>query len=595
MTGQGTLAGQRRLNRAAFVLTAAALFGFWLVLYLPLLPNASQTLGHDYAYFLPRLLAGYYWLMENGLSALPYFTPAFCGGVMFYTNPQGMFFSLPQMLTLLFDPLQAVQLTFVLFALLGYAGSYVLCRRGFAVKRRVALLAAALFLFNGFYSYRMIIGHLAFHGFMLLPWIAYGLLFRINQPTVRYRFSGSVLAALCSAYIVYSGGAVMLLPLAFAIALVLLIHALWRDTGMELVWRMLLTLLLTLLLSASKLFAVLMTLTSLSRSAYPLPGIDSVGGSLVMAFKSVFVSARFSGQEFSNMMWWLGRHEFEYGVTLAPLLAVLFWLAASLLAPPRVRTPTVKQLLLWLALVLILALPVALNVYDPDWQRWIKSIPVLSSSSSMVRWYMLYIPAAILLAAAAMQALMTRPGRARHLAPVLLALLFASLLADELLEDRQYYAQQHYDPQPVLAAYRALRQNGELPAVSQVQHSTQGDVVFARGISRRNCYEPLFGYRHEFFPQKQALQEGAVTQTVTAGLNMKNPACYTYPAANACAPGDHFARSQSPALEAFRHYRPFEFVLPWQQRLANTVSLLTLLLGVLVMAACGVRQFAARR
>jgi hypothetical protein len=33
-----------------------------------------------------------------------------------------------------------------------------------------------LFLFNGFYAYRIIIGHLTFHPIMLVPWLAFVLL-----------------------------------------------------------------------------------------------------------------------------------------------------------------------------------------------------------------------------------------------------------------------------------------------------------------------------------------------------------------------------------------------------------------------------------
>jgi len=62
------------------------------------------------------------------------------------------------------------------FAVIGYAGMYLLLRGPFEIDRIGALLGATIMLFNGFFAYRMIIGHVAFHSFMLTPLLAYCLL-----------------------------------------------------------------------------------------------------------------------------------------------------------------------------------------------------------------------------------------------------------------------------------------------------------------------------------------------------------------------------------------------------------------------------------
>ncbi|MFZ9889525.1 MAG: hypothetical protein ACO3JL_18675, partial [Myxococcota bacterium] len=132
------------------------------------LPNASGKLGHDYAYFLPRLLAGLYHWAENGPST-PWFSPFACGGLPSFPNPQDQWFSVPQLLALAMSPLVAVHLTLLVFAAIGLCGCYLLLRDGFRCSVPVALTGATLFLFNGFFGYRMAIGHLTAHGFMLLP------------------------------------------------------------------------------------------------------------------------------------------------------------------------------------------------------------------------------------------------------------------------------------------------------------------------------------------------------------------------------------------------------------------------------------------
>jgi hypothetical protein len=64
-----------------------------------LVPSADGMLGHDYGYFFPYLLSGVQWAYRNGWLAIPYFTPDYCGGIPWLANPQSMFYSAPQLLT----------------------------------------------------------------------------------------------------------------------------------------------------------------------------------------------------------------------------------------------------------------------------------------------------------------------------------------------------------------------------------------------------------------------------------------------------------------------------------------------------------------
>ncbi len=108
----------------------------------------------------------------NGWLIRPDFTPAFCGGVPFLANPQSVFFSVPQLLLLVFEPATAMFVTLVLFASLGAGGCYVLLRRHFGASPPAATLGAILFLLNGFMFYRMVIGHLTYHAFGVVPLLA---------------------------------------------------------------------------------------------------------------------------------------------------------------------------------------------------------------------------------------------------------------------------------------------------------------------------------------------------------------------------------------------------------------------------------------
>src|SRR5215471_520625 len=103
-------------------------------------PNRMGGLGHDYSYVLPMLLAGRYWYATNGLMAVPWFTPAFCGGIPLLADPQSFYYSIPQGLAFVLNPLSAAYTNVLLFAAVGYWGFFMLCRRSFGCSRESAVV-----------------------------------------------------------------------------------------------------------------------------------------------------------------------------------------------------------------------------------------------------------------------------------------------------------------------------------------------------------------------------------------------------------------------------------------------------------------------
>src|SRR5688572_23411146 len=133
-------------------------------------------MGEDYSLFFPAMLDGVYWYHVNGLSEVPWFTPAFGGGLPKFPNPQSVYYSVEQFLCFVTDPLTSIRITLFIFALLGFVGFYLLLKRIFLLSSSTSLLGATAFLFNGFFIHRMIMGHITFHPFMLFPLLAYLLL-----------------------------------------------------------------------------------------------------------------------------------------------------------------------------------------------------------------------------------------------------------------------------------------------------------------------------------------------------------------------------------------------------------------------------------
>ena len=146
-------------------------------------------------------------------------------------RPQSIFYSVPQWLSFVTDPLTSVYLTVLLFAALGFVGFYLLLRRVFETSPWSALLGAGLFLFNGFYAHRMIVGHLTYHPFMLLPTLAFFLLRPLPpQPPQRLSLAYDVvMAGVLMAYIFQAGMVNAALPVLASVVVIGLLHSLMQQ------------------------------------------------------------------------------------------------------------------------------------------------------------------------------------------------------------------------------------------------------------------------------------------------------------------------------------------------------------------------------
>lgn len=584
---------------AAVVLLHALVLGRFL-------PTAAGTVGHDHSYFLPLLLNGAYWVEGNGPFAVPWFTPAFLGGVPFYPNPQNPYHSLPQALALVVDPLAAVRVTGVLACALGFAGAYACGRRALGLSRPAAVLGAGLFALNGAFAARLLIGHLPFHAGMLAPWLALCLLARPER-----RSAGSLLrrgagAGAALAYCVLAGDLydppAMLLAALGLLGLQALRGRARVGTALA---RLGVALVAGPLLCAAKLAALLAFLASFPRDGYPLPGATGVGGAVALAARAVFAAppAELAREVLAGGAWTLERHELEYGVGPAAGLLVALGAAAWLVRAARGAGPSRARLAGGLALLgTALAVPLALNVRAPAWPAWtelLEGTPLLGSASNLVRLFAAFVPLAALGAGLAVDGLARSPRARLALAAAALGLTAALFAAAE----RDFYAEQPYRPERIVAAWRALRAGGGVPPVErfEVYRDAEGRVALpvgrndslARGGSQLAAVEPIFGYRLEWLPARGLATGDPLRPSATepGRLVVRDPACFVFPRANGCEPGSGFRAERVDAARAFLAYRPYPFELPARQRAAGAANLAALAaLPALVLAGRRARR-----
>jgi hypothetical protein len=576
-------------------------------LFLPLLPNWNGAVGLDYSYYFPSLLAGYYWRLENGVFSIPWFSPSQCGGIPYFADPSAAYFSVPQFLVFLISPLAAVRATFLVFAATGFVGMYLLTRVAFRSSVPAGALAACLFMFNGFYVYRMLIGHLTFHAFALVPIVAVVLLPAPGGDLIPWQ--GKVLrigvAALSLAYMFHSGMVEGLPPALLALAIILLLHAYlfgWRRFPFA---ALTVAGLFSLLISAGKLAASFAFFTHFPRNGYKLPGIPGVWLDFALAFRTVFFAVPDDVQHaLTNVQVIVGRHEWEYGVSPAPLV---FMAAASVAAlwrrshNPALPLSSPQRLCALLAAIVLMLVPLALNYYQPGWNAFLKSVPFIGSNSNLIRWFCAYIPVAILGGALALDRIPIPgiPGECGRASLATVGVLV--MLASNMLTDRGYYGPEegfgYYSVSNIQNAYEAAATTKAPRAIIGITdiRDPGGIIEFgagrsdalAFGMSQGFCYQPIFGYQLEYFPFKR-LHPGLALEPFQGFLNVKNPACFIFPRENDCEPGDHFRVSEIDSAIAFLHYKPFEFRKPLYADLANWISLITLLVVLSGMAGAAI-------
>jgi hypothetical protein len=566
-----------------FGVAVALALGTYLWLYLPRFA-AGTAWGDDYALHFPNLLAGCYWLARNGALSIPWFSPAQCGGVPFLGDLNVAYYALPQWLSFAAGPIPAVQATFVVFAAAGGAGTFLLLRTRFRLETGPAAAGAVLFLFSAFYTARMVAGHLTFHPFTLVPWIAWIAL--APGGSWRAALGRAAACALAFAYMFEAGMVHGILPALLAVAVLVLVHGQLHGAQAR-AWIVLaLAGVLALALGAQRLAASLAFLAQFPRAEYALPGFASLLDAPAFALQALFWRAPMLGisARLANQQWDMAVHELAFGVGPAALVAIL---AGAFVAARRGRLP--GSAAGWGLVVLLLALPLALNWHLEGWNALLKRLPLFGSSTSLLRWYAAYIPVAVLLAALALQSF--RPDAVRRGAA--LAIIAATVVWNVVADDIRTI-EASYDPRPLQAAWENLGRDG-VPAVERIvvrkdasgQPSGELDRndALALGGSQALCYQPMFGYRLERLPGGPLREGPALGEAAPGLLNVRNPACFAYPAANACSPGALFPAAARAGAERFLRYETFEFVLPPWQRAATAASLLALGLCLVLIAS----------
>jgi hypothetical protein len=588
-------------------LCALGLLAVYQLLFMADLAPGGEGIGLDYAYFMPSFLSGHFHFVANGPFSVPWFTPSECGGLPFLPNPQVMYYSLPQLLVLLLEPVLAFRVFYLITVLVGFVGMAGLLRGPLGTSLPGALLGALVFALNGFFFERMLVGHMAYASIALLPAWAWILLAGSSDTPWWRRALRVLVAGGVPALMIFGGSAGSMVPFGLALVGILLVHALRRGSS----WGPWLGLagsgMFGLCLAALKVLPTVAFLRQFPRDFYDVAGVPGLGKALVLVLHSLFLGGAVAApySHLSGYAFGLDQYELDYSVSVVPLVLLAALAVRSLRRPaaePPAASPWGRRALV-AALAGLLLLPVALNLHWAPWTAILERTPYVRNSSLLLRWITIDIPILAVLAALALDALAPRARSRLWLAAVAAVVV----LGQQALAAASIELSPRYDPRPMSAAHAAARQEGTVVPIAVLGRMVDAaghtvaplhrDDLMLHGASQILCYEPLFGYDLEHLDVR-GLRLDAVTAEYDGRLNMRDPACMLYPEHNECGTDGRFATGRLAELQAFAAYRAIPFGAPPSHSVALYTSLAAwaaLLAALTALLGLGLWRWRARR
>jgi hypothetical protein len=461
--------GRRWLN--AFTLGIVGLYVLYVIIFF------GQTGPQDGDQFLVFHTLQYWNATLFGLAKQ--WTPLMCAGLSLAGEPQVPFMSFSMAMSYLLGPLLGVRIATIVYLVLGWCGAFLYA--GLWLRHRVqCVLAASLFIGNGFFVCRLGLGHLDFVPFLILPLELWALHKLLKVPAhltalgaiLRFGLMASLMGA--SFALVIDGSPVSIIHLLFWIGLYALVLTVTVRSFLPLAL-FLCSVALAIVLDAGYLWPMLQ-----AQEVYPRLTADRFTSILsflwfaILPLRGKVLPANGNGHELS--------------VFVGPVFAYLLWryrlwLGANLPAPMKLPLiiVSVVSLVLGMGSLKVLHVPMWLSPFD-----LLRPFPGFRSIGVTGRyWGFLALPLSLLGAAALWKyVLESRVSWRMHCmlgSALLLQLAFqGDTLSVHWLHSRPYQAP------PSSNYFRHGPEIIEYATTAETQ--MQGEIMSpTRGVS--NCYD----------------------------------------------------------------------------------------------------------
>ena len=591
LAGPPNLMENKFKNHLFFLSIFFLIFVFHQIIFQKFFPNNEGYLGHDFEQFVPNLMFGKIWFQKNFIS-VPWFTPSFCCGIPFYADPQSTFYSIYQIIFILFDPIFSIKLMFFVLSLFGYFGMFFLVRK-FGFSKYSSLLCASLFLFNGFFIYRFIIGHIAYLSYIFIPIYCFFLIKSYENFSYKSKIFYLILSSIFFANFFHSGSGPIILIIFTSISFVILLYAHLQNT-FKIFLNFFISLLLGFLISLSKIISSLFLLSNFPR-VYPPTEFNSFLEYIKNFFYSFFLEAdeKYFNESLTSMISF-GKHEMEYSLSIVPLLA----LCLLVLLDKKFFKINLKNFNLLLIFIITIFIPIYFNINFLNQNNFNSQIPVIKSTWVQFRWMAIYIIPIIFLTGLIVENIKINRRYKNYVSIGFISIL----LVQNFIKDNNNYIQSaSYNIEDSYNFNKKFKEDQITPKINGPSVLLNNDRTIKK-ISTRNdafyfsysplmCYQSLFGYNLENlnkknikFHSKRILADGSILYFSDINKNKKDftffkPFCFLFPEENNCLPGDIFKNDEYVNMIKFLNYGKIDFKQNKIQIISNYISLISIILS----------------
>lgn len=554
------------------------------------------TVGHDYRYFLLRLIDTKLHILVNGLS-VQWYTPSFGGGLPAYANPQHVEYSILQMFSLWLNPWAAVLVSTFLIGLVGFIFCERFLEKIMDFHWTSSTLGAVFFIGNGSFIEHMIVGHIGHQLFPLSAIVLYAALEdRIGL------LKSSAMIALVIAMMIHQTGFYVIVILGLSVLMILPLVYLYNPNIITIKFalqKLVLGLMLMLLLAGSKIYAVMSLMQFFPRIAHDtysvgwLQGFEGLIAQLmgVMFLIPFLLLSRQDPSQLSGSLsnitgGYFGIWETDIG--LSPILIILLLLSLARLLKTARSSHIGKiniswRLIAWLTLFFGVWLTMEMTFARGLIYPYIKVLPILQSLHVNVRFGTAFILPLIIVGVMQYEILSReRNSQIIFLLAAGVSLLF--LFSYNILPSNVYSLT--FDLTRTLQTDAAINAGERFP-ISRVADIEEDEVFFAHATNILH-YEPLFSdYDQKFGYQLKDLpievRPGAVTDTDGVYFNMTNPTSLVFSNENNLQPFERIKISEERELRDFVQRRQPDWKIPIIQTSLNWISLITLVVMIILI------------
>ncbi len=432
------------------------------------------------------------------------------------------------------SPITIAYFQFMLFVSIGFWSMFVFLNQVIGLSRAMAFLGAAMFMFNGFYAHRIVIGH-PYHAVMLVPLLAYCLTIAPSKSAIsmRHTLYSGVLAGITAYYALTYNAIIIIVPFLLTLIVLLAISLFQRDgylsvlarstiamivvvglsyqslqsmfpySRLEIPLYVLSALLVVILFrrngaliliarSAVAIFVIVFAAISLNevltsygaggaiaqRITYPFPVLRDIGTTLNLLFNMLFISPSDIEQIYRegvlNHYIAQQRHELEYGITIVPFCIIIAYLAWG--GWKWLHTNEWSDISMTLQQKICATVIVLILLFPIIYTTNIPSLlPIIKNTpliNATTSPQRTYLLYVFLIPILAVIALSR--FNLRKWAWLVVIISAFGVVINTAWKDREYYHAQPYNPLPIQQAHSRLKEGWKLPKIESVNILTDG-------------------------------------------------------------------------------------------------------------------------